>query len=83
MPRFLAEHRGPVSFLHVDANLYSSARTVLAHVGPRLRPGTVILFDEYFNYAGWEEHEHRAWREFVAGSGMRFRYAATPRTTSR
>ena len=71
---FLADHPGPVAFLHLDADLYSSTRTVLDHVGPRLRPGTVILFDEYFNYAGWEEHEHRAWSEFVAASGIRFRY---------
>ncbi len=74
LPRFLAEQPGPVSFLHVDADLYSSASTVLDHVGPRMHPGTVILFDEYFNYAGWEEHEHRAWQEFVAGSGVGFRY---------
>ncbi len=71
---FLAAHPGPVAFLHLDADLYSSTRTVLDHVGPRLRPGTVILFDEYFNYAGWEEHEHRAWQEFVAASGIGFRY---------
>jgi predicted O-methyltransferase YrrM len=71
---FLADHPGPVAFLHLDADLYSSTRTVLEHVGPRLGPGTVILFDEYFNYAGWEEHEHRAWQEFVAASGIGFRY---------
>lgn len=74
LPGFLAEHPGPVAFLHVDADLYSSTRTVLELVGPRLRPGSVIVFDEYFNYPGWEEHEHRAWREYVAESGLRFRY---------
>ncbi|MGR6964406.1 TylF/MycF/NovP-related O-methyltransferase [Geodermatophilus sp. URMC 61] len=71
---FLADHPGPVAFLHLDADLYSSTRTVLDHVGPRLHPGTVVLFDEYFNYAGWEEHEHRAWQEFVAASGIGFSY---------
>ncbi|HEX2073658.1 MAG TPA: class I SAM-dependent methyltransferase [Geodermatophilus sp.] len=76
LPGFLAEHPGPVAFVHVDADLYSSARTVLDHVGPRLAPGSVVLFDEYFNYPGWEEHEHRAWQEFVAKSGVRFEYEA-------
>jgi len=36
--------------------------------------GTVIVFDEYFGYPGWREHEYRAWQEFVAASGVRFDY---------
>jgi Methyltransferase domain len=76
LPDFLANHPGPVAFLHLDADLYSSTVTVLEHVGPRLRPGSVILFDEYFNYPGWEQHEHRAWREFVARTGIQCRYVA-------
>lgn len=73
---FLADHPGPVAFLHLDADLYSSTVTILEHVGPRLQPGSVIVFDEYFNYPGWEQHEHRAWQEFMAKSGIACRYAA-------
>lgn len=73
---FLAGHPGPVDFLHLDADLYSSTVTVLDQIGSRLRPGSVVIFDEYFNYPGWEQHEHRAWGEFVARSGTSFRYAA-------
>ena len=74
VPGFLAEHPGPVSFLHLDADLYSSTRTVLDLVGPRLQPGSIVLFDEYFNYLGWEQHEHRAWAEYVARTGTHFEY---------
>jgi Macrocin-O-methyltransferase (TylF) len=76
LPDFLASHPEPVAFLHLDADLYSSTVTVLEQVGPRLRPGSVIVFDEYFNYPGWEQHEHRAWQEFVAESAIEFRYVA-------
>ncbi len=76
LPDFLANHPGPVAFLHLDADLYSSTATVLEHVGPRLLPGSVIVFDEYFNYPGWEQHEHRAWQEFVQKTGIECQYAA-------
>ncbi|MGQ0575898.1 MAG: class I SAM-dependent methyltransferase [Pseudonocardia sp.] len=76
LPGFLAAHPGPVDLLHLDADLYSSTVEVLRHVGPRLRPGSVVVFDEYFNYPGWEQHEARAWREHVAEHGVRFRYEA-------
>lgn len=76
LPGFLAEHPGPVSFLHLDADLYSSTATVLELVGPRLRPGSVIIFDEFFNFPGWEAHEFRAWEEFLAATGTVATYEA-------
>ncbi|WP_436493169.1 class I SAM-dependent methyltransferase [Actinokineospora sp. HUAS TT18] len=76
LPAFLAEHPGPVDFLHVDGDLYSSAKTVLELVGPRLRVGSVIVFDEFFNYAGWRDHEFKAWLEYVEATGVEFRYEA-------
>ncbi|MGY1804697.1 class I SAM-dependent methyltransferase [Blastococcus sp. SYSU D00922] len=74
LPGFLEAHPEEVAFLHLDADLYSSTKTVLDAVEPRLRPGTVLVFDEYFNFPHWEEHEHRAWTEFVARTGIRFEY---------
>jgi predicted O-methyltransferase YrrM len=76
LPGFLAEHPEPVDLLHLDADLYSSTATVLEHVGPRLRPGTVVVFDEYLNHPGWEDGEHRAWTEYVSGTGIDFTYEA-------
>ncbi|MGI8535474.1 MAG: class I SAM-dependent methyltransferase [Mycobacteriales bacterium] len=74
LPDFLAEHPGLVALLHVDCDLYSSTRTVLQQVGPRLAVGSVVVFDEYYNYPGWEEHEHRAWHEYATSAGLSFDY---------
>jgi predicted O-methyltransferase YrrM len=76
LPRFLVEHPGPVDFLHVDGDLYSSAVTVLKLVGPRLHAGSVIVFDEFFNFPGWEDHEFRAWQEHLAATGAQVTYEA-------
>jgi hypothetical protein len=76
LPGFMESHPGPVAFLHLDADLYSSTVTVLDHVGPRLQEGSMVVFDEYFNYPSWQEHEHKAWEEFVDRTGLEFTYEA-------
>ena len=68
------EHAGPVAFLHIDSDLYSSARYVLNTLAQRIVPGTVIVFDEYFNFPGWQQDEFRAWQEFVAEHKIEYEY---------
>ena len=76
LPGFLATHPGPVDLLHLDADLYSSTATVLESVGPRLRKGSVVVFDEYLNHPGWQHGEHQAWSEYTARTRTWFRYEA-------
>jgi hypothetical protein len=71
---FLAQHPEPVSFAHIDSDLYSSAAFVLAQLRDRIQSGAVLLFDEYFNYPGWQLHEHKAFTEFVEENQVQFRY---------
>jgi hypothetical protein len=74
VPVFLAEHAGPIRFVHVDCDIYSSTRTVLAHLSPRIVRGTVIVFDEYLNYPAWRDHEFKAFQEWVVAQGLQYRY---------
>ncbi|MQA64226.1 MAG: class I SAM-dependent methyltransferase [Actinophytocola sp.] len=76
LPGFLDEHQDPVDFVHVDCDLYRSAVSVLRNVLPRMKQGGVIVFDEFFNYPGWQRHEYRAWTEYVEEFGVEFRYEA-------
>jgi len=64
LPDFLSEHDEPITFVHIDTDTYTPAKFILDHIRTRLIPGSVILFDEYWNYPGWEEHEYRAFKEF-------------------
>jgi SAM-dependent methyltransferase len=74
LPGFMADNAGPVSFAHIDCDLYVSTVDILTHIGPRLGEGALLLFDEYFNYPGWKLHEHRAWREYTEAEGIRYSY---------
>lgn len=74
LPGFLDRHPGPVDFVHIDGDLYRSAKTVLDLVGPRLRPGSILVFDEFFKFPGWRAHEYRAWQEYAEDTGIRFTY---------
>lgn len=74
LPKWLADHPGPVAFVHLDCDLYSSAKTIFQLIATRLAPGTVILFDEYFNYPNWEQHEFKAFHEFVTERRVKYSY---------
>lgn len=75
LPAFIAANpEQAIAFLHVDCDIYSSTITVFRELGPRLAPGTVIVFDEYFNYPNWQRHEWRAFQEFIRDSGFSYRY---------
>lgn len=74
LPGFVDEHRYPVAYMHLDCDLYSSTKTVFRHLAGRIVPGSVIVFDEYFNYPNWRRHEFRAFQEFVSEHGLSYRY---------
>jgi Flp pilus assembly protein TadD/predicted O-methyltransferase YrrM len=74
---FLAAHPGAVRFVNIDCDIYSSAKTVLTGLADRLRPGSILVFDEYIGNQTWREHEYKAFQEFVAEHGMRYEYFAS------
>ncbi|MCW5796807.1 MAG: class I SAM-dependent methyltransferase [Nitrospira sp.] len=43
----IAKDLDSIAFLRMDADLYSSTKEVLDFVGPLLRPGTIIAFDDW------------------------------------
>jgi hypothetical protein len=74
LPVWAKNNPGPIAFMHLDADLYSSTKTVFDILGDRIVPGTVIQFDEYFNYPSWQQNEHRAFQEFVQSRQVKFKW---------
>lgn len=80
LPKYLAAwNNTPIDFMHIDSDLFDSAYYVLKMTWMQWRPGTIIIFDEFLNYPGWQQGEAQAWLEFM-GSGeedpVEFEYIA-------
>ena len=55
-----------IALLHIDSDLYQSAREVLFGVEPSLSDGTLVCFDDWFMYKGNpNQGEQRAFGEFL------------------
>lgn len=63
-----------ISYLHIDCDLYSSTQTIFRLLADKIVSGTIIVFDEYFNYPGWQSGEFKAFKEFIASSGRKYEY---------
>jgi predicted O-methyltransferase YrrM len=79
IPKWREVHAGPVAFIHIDCDIYSSTAELLEGLRDRLQPGTVIVFDEYFNFPNWQQHEFKAWKEFVARHSLTYEYLSYSR----
>jgi len=61
-----------IAFLHIDCDSYTPTSEVFNILGPNIKPGTVILFDELYNYPNYEQHEWKAFQEFLKKTGYQF-----------
>jgi predicted O-methyltransferase YrrM len=74
LPEFTNKEKAAISFLHVDCDLYSSTKTIFSSLAKQIEVGTVIVFDEYFNYVGWQEGEFKAFKELVSKFNIEYDY---------
>lgn len=63
LPRWLETHPGPARLIHIDCDLYQATCDVFDNLNDRIQSGTIIVFDEYWNYPEWQQHEFRAWQQ--------------------
>ena len=77
LPEFVNDHAGETAaLLHIDCDIYSSTASVFQNFEKTLVPGTIILFDEYLNFEGWQKHEHKAFMELVERLSLEYEFIA-------
>jgi predicted O-methyltransferase YrrM len=74
LPDFVNENHEDIAFLYIDCDLYSSTKTIFDILKNKINKGTIIVFDEYFNYPGWSNGEYKAFQEFVKENNIKYRY---------
>ena len=64
---FITKHNKKVSFIHMDADLYSSTKYILNVLKPYIDTDCIIVFDELVNYDGFDSDtgELKALYEFI------------------
>ena len=78
LPKWLNETSlEQISLLHVDSDLYSSAKTIFDNLNDYIVEGTIIVFDEFYpwgrkRYETWEHHEYKAFCEWVKTYNRKF-----------
>lgn len=76
LPKFVDLHDEPIAFLHIDCDIYESTAQGLDILGPKMVDGTVILFDEFYNYPNYRNHEYKAFLEFLEKYAFEAKYLA-------
>jgi len=71
LPTWKQNNKGPIAFLHMDADIYSSTKEVLMSLNNQIVTGTIITFDEFCNFrlsrkmSKWRDHEFLALIEWL------------------
>ncbi|CAF3751326.1 unnamed protein product [Rotaria sordida] len=69
LPQELLKHKHtPISYVHIDCDIYEGARDILFLLASRFVRGTLLIFDELFNYSQHGKHEIKALFEFLVAN---------------
>mgnify|MGYP003642052899 FL=1 len=76
LPDFIKKHNKKVSFIHMDADLYSSTKCIFDNLKDYIDDDCVIVFDELINYDGFdgETGELKAFYEFITEHNVNYEW---------
>lgn len=78
IPEFVKNNsfKNGIDLIHMDSDTYSPTIYALNNLNNLIRKGSIIIFDEYFGYPNWRNHEYKAFQEFVSKNLISYRYIA-------
>ncbi|MCA9396363.1 MAG: phytanoyl-CoA dioxygenase family protein, partial [Candidatus Omnitrophica bacterium] len=73
---FIRQLGNQIGFLHIDCDLYDSTKLIFDNLGELIKPGTVIVFDEFYGYRDWYRHEAKAFFEYLSKKSQSVEFLA-------
>lgn len=62
---FLTQINKKISFVHLDMDLYKPTFFALTKMHDYFLNGTIIVFDDFYNLPGWENHSFKALLDYI------------------
>ena len=76
IPEYNKNNDNDIAFINLDCDIYSSTKTVFDELENKIKNGTIILIDDFFNYRNWQQHQYKAFQEFIENNDVKFEYLA-------
>lgn len=73
LPIFIKKFEGDAALIHIDCDLYSSTKDIFNNLKCKIKPGTIIVFDEITDYPDYRLHEMKAFAEFLLETGLGYK----------
>ena len=73
LENFLKENYGKkITFAHLDMDTYTPTKFTLEKIKPLLNKGSILLFDQFYGFPNWQDHEFKAFKEVFKEGEYRY-----------
>jgi len=72
LDNFLKKEKPRINFVHLDMDTYETTKFILEKIKPYLISNSIIVFDELYNYPGWQFGEFKALKEIFNESEYQY-----------
>jgi len=63
LDEFLEKNNPKINFVHLDMVTYSPTKFALEKIKPYLTKGAILIFNELYNFIGWQNGDYKALKE--------------------